>query len=69
MIAIEPIVIVTTGTATPEFRQLRRHFNRRESYLVLTEPIPAAIRKQIGTSDTTFRDTVAHSTSTRLSRR
>lgn len=50
-------VIVATGTATLEFRQLRRHFKRRESYLVLTEPIPAALRKQIGSRDTTFSDT------------
>jgi glycine/D-amino acid oxidase-like deaminating enzyme len=50
-------VIVTTGTATLEFRQLRRHFKRRESYLVLTEPIPASIRKQFGARDTTFSDT------------
>jgi glycine/D-amino acid oxidase-like deaminating enzyme len=49
--------IVTTGTATLEFRQLRRHFKRRESYLVLTEPMPPAIRKQFGARDTTFRDT------------
>jgi len=48
--------IVTTGTATLEFRQLRRHFQRRENYLVLTEPMPAAIRKQLGTRDSTFRD-------------
>jgi len=50
-------VIVTTGTATVEFRQLRRHFKRREGYLVLTEPMPAAMRKQIGGRDTTFADT------------
>ena len=49
-------VIVATGTATMEFRQLRRHFKRRESYLVLTEPVPAAMRKQLGSRDTTFRD-------------
>jgi glycine/D-amino acid oxidase-like deaminating enzyme len=49
--------IVTTGTATSEFRQLRRHFKRRESYLVLTEPMPAPMRKQIGARDTTYRDT------------
>jgi glycine/D-amino acid oxidase-like deaminating enzyme len=49
--------IVTTGTATLEFRQLRRHFKRRENYLVLTEPMPAAIRKQFGARETTFRDT------------
>jgi glycine/D-amino acid oxidase-like deaminating enzyme len=50
-------VIVATGSATLEFRQLRRHFKRRESYMVLTEPMPAAIRKEIGTRDTTFSDT------------
>jgi glycine/D-amino acid oxidase-like deaminating enzyme len=50
-------VIVATGTATLEFRQLRRHFKRRESYLVLTEPMPAAVRRQIGSRDTTFSDT------------
>ena len=49
--------IVTTGTATLEFRQLRRHFKRRESYLVLTEPMPPAIRRQFGARDTTYRDT------------
>jgi glycine/D-amino acid oxidase-like deaminating enzyme len=49
-------VIVTTGTPTLEFRQLRRHVKRRENYLVLTEPLPAAIRKQFGARDTTFRD-------------
>jgi glycine/D-amino acid oxidase-like deaminating enzyme len=50
-------VIVTTGSATLEFPQLRRHFKRRESYLVLTEPMSAATRKQLGNRDTTFRDT------------
>jgi gamma-glutamylputrescine oxidase len=50
-------VIVTTGTASPEFKQLRRHFKRRESYFVLTEPMPAAIRKQLGRRNTTFGDT------------
>ena len=49
--------IVTTGTPTLEFRQLRRHVKRRENYLVLTEPMPAAMRKQFGARDTTFRDT------------
>jgi glycine/D-amino acid oxidase-like deaminating enzyme len=49
--------IVTTGVPTLEFRQLRRHVKRRENYLVLTEPMPAAIRKQFGARDTTFRDT------------
>lgn len=41
-------VVVTTGSATLEFRQLRRHFHRRETYLALTEPMPAAVRKAVG---------------------
>ena len=40
-------VIIATGTATGEFAPLRRHFKRRETYLVLTEPIPAAVRKEL----------------------
>jgi glycine/D-amino acid oxidase-like deaminating enzyme len=50
-------IVVATGTATLEFRQLRRHFKRREKYFVMTEPMPAAIRKQLGSRDTTFTDT------------
>ena len=50
-------VIVTTGTATPEFRQLRRHFARRETYLVMTEPMPAAMRKAVGSRSATVADT------------
>jgi glycine/D-amino acid oxidase-like deaminating enzyme len=50
-------IVVATGTATLEFRQLRRHFKRRETYLVMTEAMPATIRKQLGSRDTTFNDT------------
>ena len=50
-------IVVATGTATLEFRQLRRHFKRRETYVVVTEQMPAAIRKQLGGRDTTFSDT------------
>ena len=49
-------VIVTTGVATAEFKPLRRHFTRRETYLVLTEPLPAAMRKQLATEKITMRD-------------
>jgi glycine/D-amino acid oxidase-like deaminating enzyme len=49
-------VIATTGTATLEFRQLRRHFVRRENYLVLTEPMPLAMRKSIGSRHATISD-------------
>jgi glycine/D-amino acid oxidase-like deaminating enzyme len=50
-------VIVTTGVATAEFKPLRRHFKARETYLVLTDEIPAATRKQLGRRDATLRDT------------
>jgi glycine/D-amino acid oxidase-like deaminating enzyme len=49
-------VVVTTGTATVEFNPLRRHFTRRERYLVLTEPLPAAMRKQLMPGGVTIRD-------------
>jgi glycine/D-amino acid oxidase-like deaminating enzyme len=49
-------VIVTTGVATAEFKPLRRHFKRRETYLVLTEPLPASMRKQLGADTVTSRD-------------
>jgi glycine/D-amino acid oxidase-like deaminating enzyme len=39
--------IVCTGLATREFTPLLRHFKRREKYLVMTEPVPAAIRRQL----------------------
>jgi len=52
-----PTVIVTTGAATPEFKPLRRHFTSRESYLVLTDVMPAAMRKQLGRRTATLADT------------
>jgi glycine/D-amino acid oxidase-like deaminating enzyme len=49
-------VIITTGTATAEFKPLRRHFKPRETYLVLTEPVLSAMRKQLGAPGVTLRD-------------
>lgn len=48
--------IVTTGLATAEFRALRRHFKERDGYLVLTEPLPAAMRKHLGREEVTIGD-------------
>lgn len=48
--------IVTTGGPTQEFKPLRRHFKRRETYAVLSEPMPAAIRKQVGRRDVMLGD-------------
>src|SRR5262249_39293119 len=50
-------VIVATGSPTMEYRQLRRHLKRRESYLVLTEPMPAAMRKAVGPRDASIANT------------
>ena len=52
-------VIVCTGTATTEFKPLRRHFKRREQYFVVTEPVPAAIRKQLASREVTISDTAS----------
>jgi glycine/D-amino acid oxidase-like deaminating enzyme len=52
-------VIVTTGIATAEFKPLRRHFKPRETYLVLTEPLPTSMRKQLGADGLTIRDTAS----------
>ena len=49
------MVIVTTGTATTLFKPLRRHFQPRERYAVLTEPVPAAIRRQLFADDLVLR--------------
>ena len=49
-------VIVTTGVATVEYTQLRRHFTPREAYLVLTEPLPAVVRRQLFAADVTLAD-------------
>jgi glycine/D-amino acid oxidase-like deaminating enzyme len=49
-------VVVATGSPGAEYKPLRRHFTPRESYLALTEPVPAAIRKHFGRRDATFQD-------------
>jgi glycine/D-amino acid oxidase-like deaminating enzyme len=50
-------VVVATGTATAEYGQLRRHFSAREAYLVLTEVVPAGVRRMLGTRGATIADT------------
>jgi glycine/D-amino acid oxidase-like deaminating enzyme len=49
-------VIVTTGSATTEFKQLQRHFKRRESYFVMTEPVPGAMRRLLGDPEVVLGD-------------
>lgn len=49
-------VVIATGTATPEFKPLMRHFKQREMYLALTERIPASVRKQLAPHAAILRD-------------
>jgi glycine/D-amino acid oxidase-like deaminating enzyme len=49
-------VVVATGSASSEYKPLRRHFTQREAYLALTEPVPASVRKQLGQGDATIED-------------
>jgi glycine/D-amino acid oxidase-like deaminating enzyme len=52
-------VVVTTGFATKTFKPLQRHFKLRDRYAVLTEPIGAAIRKQLFADEVILRLTRA----------
>jgi glycine/D-amino acid oxidase-like deaminating enzyme len=40
-------VVVATGSPAAPFKPLQRHFRRRETYGVLTEPVSLAVRKQL----------------------
>ncbi|MDO8795601.1 MAG: FAD-dependent oxidoreductase [Vicinamibacterales bacterium] len=49
-------VVITTGVATAETRQLQRHVGVRERYHVLTAPLTAAMRKGLFLEATTLVD-------------
>jgi glycine/D-amino acid oxidase-like deaminating enzyme len=49
-------VIVAAATTIPDLRQLRRHLRPRTGYGVVTEPLPAAVRKQVGRRAAALRD-------------
>ena len=49
-------VVVATGRPTPLFRALIRHFWFNSTFLALTDPIPAKIRRQLGPKTTVVRD-------------
>jgi glycine/D-amino acid oxidase-like deaminating enzyme len=52
-------VIVCTGEPTELFRPLRRHFSYSERYVVLTEPMPASLRRRLARPDGIVLDTDA----------
>src|SRR5262245_39343013 len=49
-------IIVATGRPTELFKSLIRHFWLKSSYLVLTAPIPAKVRNQLGRREAVIRD-------------
>jgi glycine/D-amino acid oxidase-like deaminating enzyme len=41
-------VVIATGAPIDDLRALRRHFVAREAYMVVTDPLAAPVRRQIG---------------------
>ena len=52
-------VIVATGGLPDDLRALRRHFTPSVSYAVVTEPMPAAVRRETGKRTAGLQDTAA----------
>jgi glycine/D-amino acid oxidase-like deaminating enzyme len=50
-------VVVCTGEPTDLYRSLKRHVRRDERYVVMTERLPASVRKQIVTNVRLLADT------------
>ncbi len=41
-------VVIATSAPLADLRALRRHLHHQESYAVVTEPLPAAVRRELG---------------------
>ncbi|MEO8678173.1 MAG: FAD-dependent oxidoreductase [Vicinamibacterales bacterium] len=50
-------VIICTGEPNELFKPLRRHFRYEDRYTVMTEPLPAAVRAQLGAPASILTDT------------
>ena len=51
-------VVIATSAPLPDLRALRRHLRPRHSFAVVTETLPAAMRRQIGARAAAMRDSV-----------
>jgi glycine/D-amino acid oxidase-like deaminating enzyme len=49
-------VIIATGGPIDDLRALRRHFRPNQTYALVTEPLPAAVRRMVGRRDAALRD-------------
>ena len=56
-------VVIATGAPIDDLRALRRHLLARETYMVLTETLPAAVRRQAGARAASLMDAPATSAS------
>jgi glycine/D-amino acid oxidase-like deaminating enzyme len=52
-------VVIATGSPTPLFKGLQRHFWFRETYFALTAPVPAKTRRALGERREVLRDSVS----------
>ena len=48
-------VVVATSAPLRDLRALRRHFRTEHSYAVVTEPLPAAVRRELGSRSSGLR--------------
>lgn len=51
------VAIVAANALDQDFRSLRRHFRPHDTYMVATGPLPAAVRRQMGSRNAVIRDT------------
>ena len=52
-------VIIATGGLPDDLRALRRHFAPMQSYAVVTERLPATVRREVGKRTSALRDTAS----------
>lgn len=50
-------VVIATGAVPDDLRALRRHFAPLLSYAAVTQPLPAAVRREVGKRTAAIRDT------------
>lgn len=49
-------VVIATSAPLPDLRALRRHLHTRQSYAVVTAPLPAPVRRELGRRAASVRD-------------
>ena len=49
-------VVIATGAPLPDLRALRRHLQPMQAYAVVTESLPAAVRRELGRRAAALRD-------------